>query len=104
MSGEVSCVLFEVVPAEEEISGEPELYANRTDGLIERLRALDPGAVSSSIRQLVEQLAEAFSPRPDGPAECEIEFALKVAAEGGIIVSKLSGDVSMRVKVVWKRT
>lgn len=77
-------------------------YANAGD-LLGYLAPLDLAAVSSSIALLVDEMAAHLRPRPGGPSQCEVQFGLKISAEGGIIVSKMGGEVSMTVKVVWER-
>lgn len=61
-------------------------------------------ALSEGIGQVVDYIAEAFRPKEDGPSQCEVEFGIKVSADGGIIVSKVGGEVSMKIKVIWTRS
>lgn len=61
-------------------------------------------ALSEGIGQVVDYIADAFRPKEGGPSQCEVEFGIKVAADGGIIVSKVGGEVSMKVKVIWTRS
>ena len=38
------------------------------------------------------------------PDEFEIEFSVKFAAEGGIVISSVSSEASISVKLKWKKT
>ena len=95
---------FEVTatPPERQIEGDH--YANIGGAAVAQLAQLDIDALTTSVRTLVDQMALTFRPREGGPAETEVEFGLKVTAEGSVIVSKLGGEVSMRVKVRWDRS
>jgi hypothetical protein len=37
------------------------------------------------------------------PDECEIQFGVKVSAEGNAILAKVGGDVNFSVKLKWNR-
>ena len=95
-------VSFEVAPSMPSQSKVDHFSGGATKA-IANLKELDFADVSRSISRLVEELAFSFKPREGGPAECEVEFAVKVTAEGSLVVSKLGGEVSMHIKVKWDR-
>lgn len=37
------------------------------------------------------------------PDECEIEFGIKVSAEGNAILAKVGGDVNFSIRLNWRR-
>lgn len=69
-----------------------------------QLAQIDIGVVSAEISRVVDKLASAIRPRPGGPCQCEVAFGVKVSADAGVIISKIGGEASLNVKVVWDRT
>ncbi|PRY02703.1 CU044_2847 family protein [Allonocardiopsis opalescens] len=39
----------------------------------------------------------------DAPEEVEIEFAVRLSGEYGAVITKMTGEASMRVRAVWKK-
>lgn len=79
-----------------------ENYAAR-DVVAAQIARLDLDAVSEAVGDVIDRLASALKPREGGPSQCELEFAIKVSADGNIVISKIGGEVSLKVKVTWNR-
>ena len=77
-------------------------YAGGASALAAQIAQLDIASLASSVSSIVDQFSLQFSPREGGPSQCELEFGIKVNAEGSIIVSKLGGEASLKIKVTWK--
>jgi hypothetical protein len=73
---------------------------NRISSSIE---AIDASVLRERIGALVNELAGAFQPGPNGPKSCEVSFNIKVSGEGSLIISKLVAESNLQVKVVWER-
>ena len=71
----------------------------RTEEAIEKLRDIGQsiGEVCSSIRKAsVEQMQAA---KPD---EFALEFGVKIGGEGSAIISKVSGEASIKITATWR--
>lgn len=55
--------------------------------------------VIRSVAEAATAACSGIAPRPD---MVEVEFALKFAAELGVVVAKSTGEGSLRIKVLWK--
>ena len=95
-------VEFEVTAERAEGPINENYYADRLS-VAAQVAKLDLNAVSAAVGEVIDRLAGVIKPREGGPSQCEIEFAVKVTAEGNIVISKIGGEVSLRVKVTWTR-
>ena len=80
-----------------------ENYSAR-DALAGQIARLDLDAVSEAVGDVIDRMAGFIKPREGGPSQCEVEFAVKVTADGNIIISKIGGEVSLKIKVTWNRS
>jgi hypothetical protein len=96
-------VLVEITGStERHIAGKP--YSAGLGGVAAQIALVDFAKVTGSIAVLVDQMAVQLRPRPGGPAQTEVQFGMKVSAEGNVIISKLGGEASLTVKVIWDRS
>ena len=70
---------------------------------VEQLTYVDIDALVASISVTIEDLTEAFRPKPGGPESCEVKFGFKVGGSGDIILAKIDSEVNIEVKLTWKR-
>ena len=68
-----------------------------------QVQKLDLDAVSAAVGDVIDRMAGFIKPREGGPSQCEVEFAVKVTADSSIVISKIGGEVSLKVKVTWAR-
>lgn len=68
-----------------------------------QIARLDLDAVSEAVGDAIDRMAGSIKPREGGPSQCEVEFAVKVTADGNIVISKIGGEVSLKIKVTWNR-
>ena len=80
-----------------------ENYSSRGT-LTTQIARLDIDAVSAAVGDVIDRMAGIIKPREGGPSQCEVEFAVKVSADGNIIISKIGGEISLKVKVTWNRS
>jgi hypothetical protein len=93
-------VEFEVT--ESRTSGPIDEKYSRESAVSTQIAKLDINAVSEAVGVVIDRMAGLIKPREGGPSQCEVEFAVKVAADGNIIIAKIGGEVSLKVKVTWK--
>lgn len=103
MSESKPLVKFEITaPQDAEGNGEifvdPEkrISANR---VLQTVKSIDFDAVSGAVAELVDRMSGAFVPKPGGPKETEIEFAISIEADGNLILASMGSAMSMKVKV-----
>jgi len=95
-------LLFEVSTRTAQPASKDGNYSS-VPAVVGQLTQIDVDVLSTSVKALMDQMALTFKPSVGGASETELEFGLKVTAEGSVIVSKLGGEISMRVKVKWTR-
>lgn len=84
-------------------SNQPPLYSGAINQAIAQFAQVDMSVLTGALSSIVDQMAAALIPQEGGPEQCEMEFGLKIAADGNIIISKIGGEMSMRIKLTWKR-
>lgn len=70
---------------------------------IDKVVEVDTKKIVETISELIDQITSSLSPKEKGPSECEAEFALKINAEGDVLLAKIGGEMGIRVKATWKR-
>lgn len=61
------------------------------------------GAVARG-RRAAEEVLKQFRDMTVRPAEIEIEFGLKFAAEAGVVLAKTATEAHLAVKLIWRGT
>ena len=56
----------------------------------------------ATIQTLANRTTEAINKLPEKPSEFELEFGIKIDAEAGAIVSKVSTEGNLKIKLVWQ--
>lgn len=56
----------------------------------------------SPVSGLVSAAVESIKDVAVAPDSIEVEFGLKFSADANVIVSKVSGEVTLKIKAVWK--
>lgn len=74
-----------------------------TQKVVEAVMSMDLEAMSAEVSEMVDRLSSAFVPKPGGPKETEIEFALSLDTKGSVVLASLGGSISMKVKVTLDR-
>lgn len=74
-----------------------------THTVVETVMSMDLEAMSAKVSDMVDRLSSAFVPKPGGPKETEIEFAISLDAKGGVVFASLGSSISMKVKVTLDR-
>jgi len=77
--------------------------ANERRGPLPGVRDLEFESLAAEMRSTILGIGEIFKPAPGGPESSEIKFGMKVSAGGKVIVASLSGEVTLEVKLAWKR-
>jgi hypothetical protein len=86
-----------------ELSGQGNLRSSRFNPpelATKSVQAL--GQAMGTIQTLANRTTEAISKLPQQPAEFELEFAIKVDAEVGVMVSKINTEGHLKVKLTWR--
>jgi hypothetical protein len=63
----------------------------------------DVESIVADMRDSMMAVGEAFKPVPGGPEASEIKFGMKVGANGKVFIASLNGEVTLEVKLTWKR-
>ena len=71
--------------------------------VVETVMSIDLEVMSAKVSDMVDRLSSAFVPKPGGPKETEIEFAISLDAEGSVVFASLGSSISMKVKVTLDR-
>lgn len=71
--------------------------------VVETVMSMDLEALSLQVSDLVDRLSSAFVPKPGGPKETEIEFAISLDADGSVVFASLGSSISMKIKVTLDR-
>lgn len=98
--------MFQVeITAPKRPAGQPteNFKAGTVQAVVAQFATVDMAMVSAAVSSIIDQMGEYLRPSQDGPKQCELEFGLKISGEGSVVVSKLGGEMSMRVKVTWER-
>lgn len=61
------------------------------------------GQAMGAIQTLANRTTETIARLPQPPSEFELEFGIKIDAEAGAIVSKVSAEGNLKVKLVWRQ-
>lgn len=77
--------------------------ANPGRVVVERLADVPADSLVSAAQQVIDVVAKAFKPRPEGPESCVVKFGLKISAEGNLVVAKVGSELNLEVTVTWKR-
>lgn len=95
-SSKTISILFEGV----ETHGEAHPY-----GAVPTIGAFVPdiSQLSESIKDIADAIVATIRPQKGGPETLEVEFGIKVSAEGKIIVAKASGETHLKVHIRWGR-
>lgn len=96
-SAEESIILFEISNSQGTLrsgSIKPMELATRSAQALQQ--------AMGTIQALANRTTEAINQLPKKPSEFELEFAIKVDAEAGVLISKVSGEGNLRVKLVWR--
>jgi hypothetical protein len=102
-SGDGAQVLIEVDETQTRLishaPGDAQLEGGAEDA-VEKLRA-----IGDSIAEACSSINEAVSKRlgEAQPDEFTLEFGVKVGAEGGAIISKVSGEAALRITATWRK-
>lgn len=56
-----------------------------------------------SLQETVKDVGAAFKPVVGGPETTEVKFGVKVDAKGKVFLAEVGADVTLEVKLVWKR-
>lgn len=67
--------------------------------VVETVMSMDLEAMSAKVSDMVDRLSNAFVPKPGGPKETEIEFAISLTADGSVVFASLGSTISMKVRV-----
>jgi hypothetical protein len=67
--------------------------------VVETVMSMDLEAMSAKVSDMVDRFSSAFVPKPGGPKETEIEFAISLTADGSVVFASLGSTISMKVKV-----
>lgn len=107
MSDQKPTVKFEVTApsdgaSEQDVFLDPDKNIN-AQTVVETVMSMDLEAMSAKVSDVVDRLSSAFVPKPGGPKETEIEFAISLDAEGGVVFASLGSSISMKVKVTLDR-
>ena len=85
--------------------GQAEVYGG--GGLAGRLLeqvAVSFEDVASQVQKFVDAgLASHLRPTKGGPAETELEFGIKINADGNVVLARTGADVHLTLKVRWNR-
>jgi hypothetical protein len=60
------------------------------------------GQAMGTIQTLANRTTETIKKMPQPPSEFELEFGIKIDAEAGAIVSKVSTEGNLKIKLVWR--
>ena len=56
-----------------------------------------------TIRQMAQRVASTITTLPERPAHAEVEFGLKIDAQGQALVAKAGAEANIKVKLTWDR-
>jgi hypothetical protein len=90
----VLLVEFPVEGGVQQIARSPEELARKSGA------ALD--AAIESIQAMSARFRRAVEGMPAKPSSFELEFGVKLTAEAGAIISKVSGEASLNVRLTWQ--
>jgi len=85
-----------------EISGQGNLRSsgfNPPELATKSVQAL--GQAMGTIQTLANRTTETINKLPNKPSAFELEFSIKIDAEAGAIVSKMSNEGNLKVRLVW---
>jgi hypothetical protein len=57
----------------------------------------------SAAQHVIDVVAKAFKPGPEGPESCAVKFGLKISGEGNVVIAKVGSELNLEVTVTWKR-
>lgn len=60
-------------------------------------------SVIGKLKPVVETIAQQFASLAKAPDLVEVEFAVKLSADAGVIIARAGSEASLRVKVGWKK-
>ena len=88
--------------AEEAFVGEGQFEAiSNPDGVIRMTKKYLEGTLRQ-IRVFADNIAGAVKDLTVAPDEVELEFSVLFAAKAGVVVSSLSSEASVKIKLKWK--
>lgn len=67
-----------------------------------RIVAIDSSLLTGQLRDLVGKFATMFAELPRRPEEAELTFAVKVTGDVGLVISKMGGEASLQVRMLWR--
>jgi len=81
------------------------LFANRIpEGrIIQKTKSFLDGTFNQ-IKAFSSNLAESFKSLEYCPDEIEVDFAVKFSADAGVIISSISSEASITVKLKWNKS
>lgn len=60
-------------------------------------------SVIGKLKPVVETVARELASLANAPDAVEVEFAVKLSADAGVIIARAGSEASLRVKVGWKK-
>lgn len=60
-------------------------------------------SVIGKLKPVVETVARELASLANAPDAVEVEFAVKLSADAGLIIARAGSEASLRVKVGWKK-
>lgn len=92
-----SQIVFElpVEPGVRAVARSPEELVNASAEAMER--------AMGAIREMSERTRSGLAKLAEPPDQVEVSFGIKVTAEAGVVISKVSGEAALEVKLSWDR-
>jgi len=57
-----------------------------------------------AIREMSERTRKGLADLADPPDTVEVSFGIKITAEAGVVISKVSGEAALEVHLTWNRS